>query len=172
MTIEKNKVVFVNYHLTGKNLKTGEEKLVEKTSTESPFVFMFGVGQLLEDFEKNLKGKQKGDAFDFKISSDRGYGLRNENYLVTIPIEAFKDEKGEINREMLRVGNVLPMTDNQGNHLQGLIEQVSLESVRMDFNHPLAGHDLHFVGEVLEVREATEDELSHGHVHGPGGHHH
>ncbi len=172
MIIENKKVVAVNYHLTGTNLKSGEQKLVEKTTTENPFVFLVGVGHLLEDFEKNLSGKKVGDTFDFKISADRGYGLRMEEYLVNIPIDAFKDEKGEINREMLKVGGMLPMVDNQGNHLQGIIENVGIDSVKMDFNHPLAGHDLHFVGEVLEVRTATDEELDHGHVHGKGGHHH
>ncbi|HEY6161907.1 MAG TPA: peptidylprolyl isomerase, partial [Bacteroidia bacterium] len=67
---------------------------------------------------------------------------------------------------------VLPMVDNKGNHLQGKVTEISLTEVKMDFNHPMAGKDLHFTGEVLEVRDATQEELAHGHVHGPGGHHH
>ena len=64
------------------------------------------------------------------------------------------------------------MSDNDGNQLRGKIVEVDEENVKMDFNHPLAGTDLHFSGEVLEVREATEDEIAHGHAHGPHGHHH
>jgi FKBP-type peptidyl-prolyl cis-trans isomerase SlyD len=73
---------------------------------------------------------------------------------------------------MVKVGNVLPMTDSDGNQMRGSVQEITGEHVRMDFNHPLAGQDLHFAGEVLEIRDATKEELSHGHVHGPGGHHH
>jgi FKBP-type peptidyl-prolyl cis-trans isomerase SlyD len=64
------------------------------------------------------------------------------------------------------------MSDNDGNQLRGKIVEVDAENVKMDFNHPLAGTDLHFVGEVLEVREASEEEIAHGHAHGPNGHEH
>jgi len=64
------------------------------------------------------------------------------------------------------------MSDNEGNHMRGQVKEITTEIVKMDFNHPLAGTDLHFKGEILDLREATADELAHGHVHGPGGHHH
>jgi FKBP-type peptidyl-prolyl cis-trans isomerase SlyD len=73
---------------------------------------------------------------------------------------------------MLEIGNELPMTDSDGNRLVGIVADVNDKIVVMDFNHPMAGEDLHFVGSILEVREATSEEISHGHVHGPGGHHH
>lgn len=72
--------------------------------------------------------------------------------------------------EIIKVGNLVPMVDGEGNHLQGKVEQITDKFVKMDFNHPLAGKDLHFVGTVGTIREATSDEISHGHVHGPGGH--
>ncbi len=74
--------------------------------------------------------------------------------------------------EIVKVGNFLPMKDQEGNPLQGLVQEITDEHVRMDFNHPMAGKDLFFSGEVIEVREATTEELEHGHVHGPGGHQH
>lgn len=171
MMIEKNKVVSVNYHLTVKE-EDGKESLVEKTDTDHPFVFLYGAGGLIEAFEQNLKGKKVGDTFDFYIDSKNGYGDRDEDHVVNIPIEAFKGEDGSMDNEMVKVGETLPMVDNTGHRMQGVVEEVTDEYVRMDFNHPLAGEELHFVGEVLEVRNATDEEMAHGHVHGPGGHHH
>lgn len=170
MIIENKKVVSVNYHLTVK--ENNQEVLVEKTDAEHPFVFLFGAGGLLEAFENNLKGKKVGDSFDFNIDAENGYGLVDEDSIVTIPIEAFKAEDGSIDEEMVKVGNTLPMTDNEGNRLQGVVDEITDEHVRMDFNHPLAGEDLHFKGIVLDIRDASEEELAHGHVHGPHGHHH
>lgn len=168
MIIEKNTVVSVNYLLSLK--ETGEK--VEETSKENPFVFIFGTGGLLEDFESNLQGKKIGDTFDFFVEHKRGYGVRDEQHLVMIPIEAFLGEDGTFDKENVKVGGTLPMVDNEGNRLYGTVMEISAEHVKMDFNHPLAGKDLHFKGEVLEVRDATEDELAHGHVHGEHGHHH
>jgi len=168
MIIEKNSVVSVNYLLSLK--ETGEK--VEETSKENPFVFIFGTGGLLEDFEGNLQGKKIGDPFDFFVDHKRGYGVRDEQHLVMIPIEAFLGEDGTFDKENVKVGVTLPMVDNEGNRLYGQVMEISPENVKMDFNHPLAGKDLHFKGEVLEVRKATEDELAHGHVHGEHGHHH
>ena len=171
MTIEKNKVVSVEYTLTVKN-GSGEESLVEKTDKAHPFVFLFGAGGLIPAFEDNLSGKKVGDGFDFYIKAAEGYGEHDAGHVVNIPIEAFKGEDGKVNTDEVAVGKTLPMIDNQGHRLQGLVQEVNEQFVRMDFNHPLAGQDLHFTGKVIEVREATAEEISHGHVHGPGGHHH
>jgi FKBP-type peptidyl-prolyl cis-trans isomerase SlyD len=168
MTIENNTVVSVNYNLSLK--ETGEQ--VEQTSKEQPFVFIFGTGGLLEDFETNLRGKKAGDVFDFFIDHKRGYGVRDEQHIVMIPINAFLGEDGKLDEENVKVGVTLPMVDNDGNRLYGNVIEITSEYVKMDFNHPLASKDLHFKGEVLEVRKATEEELAHGHVHGPHGHHH
>jgi FKBP-type peptidyl-prolyl cis-trans isomerase SlyD len=168
MKIENNTVVSVNYNLSIKG--TGEQ--VEQTSKEQPFVFLFGSGGLLPDFESNLSGKQAGDSFDFFIDAANGYGTRDEQHVVMIPIEAFQGEDGKLDDENVKVGVTLPMVDNEGNRLYGQVLEINAEHVKMDFNHPLAGQDLHFKGEVLEVRQATEEEISHGHVHGPHGHHH
>jgi FKBP-type peptidyl-prolyl cis-trans isomerase SlyD len=168
MIIENNKVVSVNYNLSVK--ETGEQ--VEQTSKEHPFVFLFGAGGLLEDFENNLKGKKAGDTFDFFIEHSRGYGVRDEQHVVMIPIEAFLGEDQKFDSENVKVGVTLPMVDNEGNRLYGKVQEITLEHVKMDFNHPLAGQDLHFKGEILDIRPATEEELAHGHVHGEHGHHH
>ena len=168
MKIENNTVVSVNYLLSKKD--TGEQ--VEQTSKEHPFVFIFGTGGLLEDFETNLRSKTTGDTFDFFIDHKRGYGVRDEQHLVAIPMEAFIGEDGKFDEVNVKVGVTLPMVDNEGARLYGTVLEITKDSVKMDFNHPLAGQDLHFKGEVLEVRAATEEELAHGHVHGAHGHHH
>ena len=168
MTIENNSVVSVNYTLSEKD--SGMQ--VEQTSKEHPFVFIFGAGGLLEDFETNLRGKKAGDVFDFFIDHKRGYGARDEQHVVMVPIEAFLGEDGKFDSENVKVDVTLPMMDNEGNRLYGKVVHISLEHVKMDFNHPLAGTDLHFTGEILDVRPATADELAHGHVHGEHGHHH
>lgn len=168
MKIENNAVVAVNYHL----LKKGTTETIEQTSKENPFVFIYGTGGLLEDFENNLRDKKAGDTFDFFIDHKRGYGVRDEQHVVMIPIDAFLGEDGKLDEENVKVGITLPMVDNEGNRMYGNVMEITKEYVKMDFNHPLAGQDLHFKGEVLDVRAASEEELAHGHVHGEHGHHH
>jgi FKBP-type peptidyl-prolyl cis-trans isomerase SlyD len=148
------------------------EELVEETEPGQPFVFLFGGGGLLEAFESNLQGLKTGDLFDFHLNSEQGYGHRMEDHLIELPKSAFLDEQGVFDDEVIAVGNMLPMTDSDGNRLQGMVNNITDEAVVMDFNHPLAGKHLHFSGTVLDIRPASAEEISHGHVHGPGGHHH
>lgn len=170
MTISEDKVVSVNYYLTASKNKE-PENLVEETSKEHPFVFLFGFGGVLPDFESALQGKQKGDKFDFHIGAANGYGNYEKDYVVKIDRKAFEVD-GKFDDARVKVGRDLEMSDADGNPLMGRVINITDKEVEMDFNHPLAGFDLHFIGEVLDVREATEEELEHGHVHGPGGHHH
>ncbi len=170
MTITQNKVVTVNYHLSS-HTKDEAPELVEQTTKENPFVFIFGVGQLLPDFEKNLLDKKVGDKFDFKVTPENGYGIIDEDMIAKIPKEAFHVD-GKFDEERVKEGEELMMNDADGNQLMGFVSEIGNDYVIMDFNHPLADHNLHFVGEVIDVREATSEELDHGHVHGPGGHHH
>jgi FKBP-type peptidyl-prolyl cis-trans isomerase SlyD len=172
MNIETNSVVSVSYQLSSKSTGETKESIVETTKPGDPFVFLFGKGGLIEGFENNLRGKKIGDKFDFYIPSEQAYGAIDLENIVNVPVNVFHDDKGKVDYEMVKVGKTLPMTDNEGNRMHGTVQEVTGEHVRMDFNHPLAGQELHFVGEVLEIRPATADELTHGHVHGKGGHHH
>lgn len=172
MVIEKNKVVTLQYHLTVDDKEIGKEVTIEQTDAQHPFVFLFGSGSLLESFENNIRGMKPGDQFDFVLKSSEAYGeMQNEN-IVDIPLEAFLGEDGKMDEEIIKVGNTVPMVDNEGHHMQGVVEEITDSFVKMDFNHPLAGMDLHFKGNVQDVRDASSEEISHGHVHGPGGHHH
>lgn len=171
MNVSPKMVVSVNYRLAVSESGSPEE-LIEETSAEKPFVFLYGSGGLLEEFEKNLFGLKAGDLFDFIIKSENGYGLSSPENIIPISMEALKPEGEELDREVVRPGNFLPMVDDQGNQLQGLVLEIHDDHIVMDFNHPLAGKDLHFSGNVKTVRNASPEEIAHGHVHGEGGHHH
>ncbi|MDX2003517.1 MAG: FKBP-type peptidyl-prolyl cis-trans isomerase [Chitinophagales bacterium] len=168
MKIEKDTVVSLTYEL-----KAGDAQgpVVEKVDESAPFVFLFGSGHLLKDFEDNLMGLEPGKSFEFTINSDNAYGAFSDDAVIDIPKNVFEVD-GRIEDGLLNEGNYLTLEDQHGNPLRGKVTQVGNENVKMDFNHPLAGHDLHFKGGVVDVRKATETEIAHGHVHGPGGHHH
>jgi len=168
MIIETNKVVSVHYTLT-EGTATGQ--LVETTQGRDPLAFIYGTGSMIPDFEKNLAGLKPGDGFAFGIAAANAYGEYDEAALVEVPKTAFETD-GRIPDGLLDVGNVLPLTDQFGNHLEGVVAWVGLEKVKIDFNHPMAGVDLYFTGQVAEIRDADPTELEHGHVHGAHGHQH
>ncbi|MBD1396232.1 peptidylprolyl isomerase [Pontibacter sp. JH31] len=170
MKIEKNRVVTLSYELRIQN-ENSEQTLVEIANEENPMVFIYGMSGLPEQFEENLDGKSAGDEFDFKLASEAGYGDFDQNAVVELPMSVFEVEGG-IPENMLEVGNFIPMSDSEGNQLQGRVAELRENTVLMDFNHPLAGKELFFKGKVEKVREATAEELDHGHVHGEGGVHH
>ena len=168
--ISENKVVTITYDLSVTD-ENQEKVLVESAEADAPMVFLFGMSGLPEEFENQLSGKQPGDAFSFSLTPEQAYGDYDQQAVVDIPKNVFEID-GKIDEEMLQVGNFLPMADNQGHHMQGKIVEIGEEVVKMDFNHPLAGMMMHFDGKVADVREASQEELAHGHVHGEGGHHH
>jgi FKBP-type peptidyl-prolyl cis-trans isomerase SlyD len=170
MKVSQNTVVTVNYHLHA-NLPDKEKTHIESTDAEHPFVFLFGGGNLIAGFERELDGLSPGDKFDFTVHPSEGYGEMDNDAVINLPIDIFKVNNA-IDFSMLKVGNVLPMSDDQGNTMNGKVVSYDDKSVKMDFNHPLAGQTLHFSGEVTDVREATQEEISHGHVHSHGDHHH
>ncbi len=169
MKIAPSKVVSVHYTLTE---KTADGKQIESTRGGEPLVWLYGVGQMIPDFEKNLAGKTAGDAFAFGIDAANGYGEFDPEALAEVPMEVFAIENGKVPEGLLTIGRVLPMQDNHGHAMQGTIVSVGFDSVKIDFNHPMAGVDLFFTGTVEAVRDAEASELAHGPVHGPGGHHH
>lgn len=154
MTISKDKVVSVIYEL--KTDPTGE--IIEKAATETPLTFLCGAGQMLEKFEANLMGLKVGDAFDFKLETEEAYGEASEQAVIELPKNIF-EVNGEFDTEVIKEGNVVPMQDSAGRRMNGIVLEIADETVKMDFNHPLAGDDLFFKGEVIEVREATEEEM-------------
>lgn len=170
MKISENKVVSLSYELS---IRNGEEVLlVEKVTNEQPFMYLHGVSGLPEKFESALADLESGAAFDFVLSKEEsGYGEFDETAIVDLPIEVFMVD-GEFDAEVVAEGAFIPMSDNEGNKMQGLVLGVNDQFVKMDFNHPLAGKDLYFQGTVIGIREASAEEMDHGHVHGEGGHQH
>ncbi len=168
MNVANETVVSVHYRLT-KDSEKGE--LVEETFDQQPLVYIHGIGSMIPKFETFLEGKKQGDQLSFGINADEAYGLKDEEAVIDLPIDLFKVD-GIIDMEMLKVGSILPMQDGDGNAMDGIVVQVEPESVTMDFNHPLAGTNLFFEVEILDVRKASNEELEHGHVHGEGGHQH
>lgn len=122
-------------------------------------------------FEQNLADLKVNDNFEFTLQADDAYGQLINEAVIELPIDVFMVE-GKIDPEMLKVDNIIPMQDNQGNPLEGKVIEVGETTVKMDFNHPMAGQNLHFTGTIVDLRDATEEEISHGHVHGTHGHQH
>ncbi len=163
MQVTNNAVVTVTYQLHS-NLPSATKSHVETADTSNPLQFIYGSGMMIPGFEKGLEGKSKGDAFEFIIQPEEGYGDNDASAVIDLPIDIFKVDD-VIDLKVLTIGNVLPMSDNMGNVMNGKVVSYTDESVKMDFNHPLSGHELHFTGVIVDVREATQEEIEHGHVH-------
>ncbi len=170
MKAEKNKVVSVAYELHVDDGENGRE-FFERVEKNNPFEFLFGTDHVLPSLESAIEGKSAGETFEVFIDFENGYGDYDESKRIILPKARFKEE-GKKNKDLLKVGKVIPMQDDQGNQLRGEITKIDYKGVHMDFNSPLAGWDLYFTGEIVEIRDASPEEIDHGHVHGPGGHQH
>ncbi len=140
-----------------------EGKLLETVDKEQPIEFLFGAGRLNQHFEQNVKDLKEGDTFEFTIKSDKAYGDVNEKAIVDLPKSLFVIE-GKLADDLLVEGNIVNMEDQEGNPHRGRVMDVGEENVKMDFNHPLAGMDLHFRGQVVSKRDPTPEELEKGFV--------
>lgn len=152
MNITEKKLVSLAYQLTV------DGTVVDSAAAERPLDFIYGMGMLLPDFEAQLTDKVAGDKFEFTLTPEQGYGVINPEAVVEISKDIFMVD-GVVADDLLTIGNVLPMGDNQGNRMQGVVKEVSDTVVTMDFNHPMAGKTLNFVGEVVAVAEATEEDV-------------
>lgn len=156
MEITKHKVAAIHYTLTD-----NQGNVLDSSSGREPLYYIQGIGNLILGMEEGLEGKKKGDKFQIHVSPEKGYGVKDPAMMQKVPLTAFGGEK-------VQVG--MKFQTNQGQVVT--VTEVSAETVTVDANHELAGVELHFDVEVMEVRNATSEEISHGHVHGPGGHHH
>jgi len=162
MKIQSNTVVSLTYDLYTK--ENDEEAFVEKADEQNPLVFLYDVGMMLPKFEENLQGMSAGDTYDFHLVAEDAYGTKDDTAITELPLDMF----GEV--EKPEIGTILPLQDNEGNQFRAKVKDISDSAVTVDLNHPMAGQDLHFIGKILSVREATSEELSHGHAHGADGH--
>ncbi len=168
MTIGENKVVSMTYTLKEES-QAGQ--LIQKVTEDRPFVYLFGIGGLLPSFKANLEGLNAGDDFSFTLKKDEAYGQASDENIIQLDKKIFEID-GVFDEDAIKAGEIVPMEDENGYPLSGKILEVTSDSVLVDFNHPLAGLDLYFEGKILEVRDATTEEIAHGHVHGAHGHHH
>ncbi len=168
MKVAKDSVVTLTYTL---RFDDANGEIIQQVNDDKPFVHLFGNGTLLPIFEQNLDGIEPGAEFAFGLTSKEGYGELTDTAIIELEKSIFEKD-GKVDDELLKLGNMITMQDQEGNPIDGRVTEIKEDKVVMDFNHPLAGRGLYFSGKVLDVREASEEELSHGHVHGTGGHNH
>jgi FKBP-type peptidyl-prolyl cis-trans isomerase SlyD len=171
MEVQKDKVVGLTYRLYVDDGESGKE-FREEATKERPLVFLYGHQPLLKKFEEAILGKKAGDRFTVEIGYDDAYGDYDESRITYLPKTSFKDRNGKVMKDLLKVGNVVSLRNDKGNPVRATILRLEPLRVQVDLNHPLAGFDLSFEGEIIHVRNAEPEEIDHGHVHGPGGYHH
>jgi FKBP-type peptidyl-prolyl cis-trans isomerase SlyD len=160
MQIAQDSVVSIHYTLTS---DTGE--VIDSSSGGDPLAYLQGHGNLIPGLERELQGKQTGDTLKVRIAPADAYGEQDASLIQDVPRAAFGANAS------IQVGMQFHAQSNQGERTV-TITKVADDTVTVDGNHPLAGQHLNFDVEIIDVRAATEEELSHGHVHGLGGHHH
>lgn len=160
MQIEKNRVVLVHY-----TLRDEQGQVLDSSNGRGPLSYLHGKGNIIPGLEQALAGKAAGEKLDVTVPPEQGYGRRDDRLVQIIPRSKFAGGSE------LTPGMQVRATGSQGARMVTIV-RVERDFVTIDANHPLAGRTLHFSVEVAEVRKATHEEVSHGHVHGPGAHHH
>ncbi len=158
MKIGQNNVVEFCYELEV------DGQIVDHTTKERPLDYIHGTGSLLPKLEAHIEGMEPGDRFDVTLSPADGYGEVDPSRIIDLPKAAF-EVNGQVREDLLVPGNTIPMMNSMGGVIPGVVLEVSDDSVKMDLNHQMAEKTLHFTGEVISVREATEKELTEG-LHG------
>lgn len=156
MNTTSNKYITVAYDLYSDF--DGKNELVEKATTEHPFQFISDMGTTLDAFEAQIKPLTKGDNFDFTLSVEEAYGPYEQERVLELDKSVFTIN-GKFDTEHIYPGAVVPLMNADGARFNGTIVEVTDDKVTVDLNHPLAGKELHFVGQVVEHREATKEEI-------------
>ena len=161
MHIAEQSVVSIHYTLTN-----GAGETLDTSDGREPLVYLHGAQNIIPGLENELTGKSVGDSFDVTIQPEEAYGTVNPELVQTVPHSAFEGV------EKVEPGMQFQARGDDGETQVITVTEVADSGVTVDGNHPLAGQVLNFSVRVDEIREATEEEIEHGHVHGPGGHHH
>lgn len=156
METAENKYITVAYRLY--TMENGEKELFEEAKAEHPFQFISGLGTTLEDFETQVSDLAKGDKFEFTIVADRAYGAYDEQHVIELPKHIFEID-GKFDNEHIKEGNIVPLMTSDGQRVNASVVEIKPDVVVVDLNHPLAGADLIFEGEVIENRPATNEEI-------------
>jgi FKBP-type peptidyl-prolyl cis-trans isomerase SlyD len=159
MKIEKDRVVRFHYTVS----EVGQEPL-ESSKEREPLAILIGHGNIIPGLEKAMEGHEAGESFGVDVPAAEAYGEKREGLSQRVPKKHFGNQR-------LAPGMQVVLNTNFGPRAV-TIEKVGMSVVDVDLNHPMAGKDLHFDVEIVDVREASAEELEHGHVHGDGGHHH
>ena len=159
MKVSLNKVIAIHYTLTN-----NEGTVLDSSNGRSPLNFIHGLGHLIQGMEEGIDGKEVGNKFQLKVSPEKGYGNYQNEMVQQVPLSAFAGQE-------IKVGMQFEAGTEEQRFLVN-IKAIDAETVTVDGNHPLAGVELNFDIEIMDIREATEDEIAHGHVYGPEGHHH
>lgn len=160
MQASKDKVVTMHYTLTDKQGET-----IDSSSGGDPMPYLHGYMNIIPGLERELEGKVAGDKLKVEVAAKDGYGERNEAMIESVPKDMFQGV------EEIQPGMQFHADTAQGMSVVTVVE-VGEDEIKIDGNHPLAGTDLTFDVEIIDVRDASAEELEHGHVHGPDGHHH
>ena len=161
MHIADNSVVTIHYTLTN---DAGE--MVDTSDGREPLVYLHGAQNIIPGLERELAGKVVGDSFDVTIQPEDAYGITNPELVQTVPHSAFEGV------DKVEPGMQFQARGDDGNTQVITVTEIGDDGVTVDGNHPLSGQVLNFSVSVEDIREASQEELEHGHVHGPGGHHH
>ena len=160
MQIGDQKVVTLHYTLTD-----NDGKVIDK-SEDGSFAYLHGASNIIPGLEDALAGKSAGEEMSVSVSPEQAYGVRDEAMLQQVPKNMFEDDS------QIAVGTQFHAQGPNGEMLVVTVMEVEDEHVLVDGNHPLAGVELNFDVKIIDVRDASEEEVEHGHVHAPGGHHH
>jgi len=157
MENKDNKYYKVAYKLY--TIEDGERDLAEEAPAEEPFEFITGLGLTIDAFEKKMETLATGDKFDFVIAQNDAYGEYDENQIVELPKNVFFID-GKFDDEHVQEGAIIPLISVDGERFSAVVNEIKDEAVVVDLNHPLAGCDLNFIGEIVEARPATAEELA------------
>lgn len=159
MKIDNQKVASLSYQLYIKGETPDKEELIEQAPLEHPLVYCHGEGMMLPAFEAALEGKEEGDTFDFVLTADQAYGPYDEAGVLTLDKKMFFNGDGVFDSERVYVGAIVPMNTSDGQIINAQIAEISDKEVTIDLNHPFAGEELHFKGQIVAVRDSTPAEL-------------
>ncbi|MFP4090340.1 MAG: peptidylprolyl isomerase [Cyclobacteriaceae bacterium] len=155
MRVEENHIITMSYELRDSD---ASGQVLEVMDIAYPFIFFYKSEGILDAFQENLRGLASGETFDFVLSEEEAYGPKKESQLAEIPIERFVIDE-EMADSIRDVGQYVSVTDDQGNTQNGKVVRKSATHLTVDFNHAMAGKDLHFSGRILNIRKASADEI-------------
>jgi len=160
MKIGKDKVVLMHYEL-----KNDKGEILDSSKEKEPLAYIHGKSNIIAGLEKQLVEKKVGDKLNVTVAPEEAYGVKDEHRIFNVGMSKFEGD------EELKVGMQIEL-EVKGEMQVGIVAEINGDKVTLDLNHPLAGETLTFDVEIMEVRDASTEELAHGHVHGKGGHHH